>query len=347
MGLDEYIDFCASDLRGAKVLQYTSQATFDKIQYSSQHLVVKFCNDETEACKSATKHFQAVSVGLSKEPEVKEGEDDADQLQPQYGFVEVDCALYGSVCEDNEVTTYPTVKVYDANDEYAAILLKGYNFKTVKNALKKLAAPPARPSDSVLYNEAIKASNANRHDEAISLFQELVRREPTIAQAHANLGNALLRMTSWGEVDSKEKSVKIFQDSLRAFAKALELDPQNGMANQGIAVARANFGISGRFYEIEQEEIDRLEAEATGEESPNADYNREYYRGAGNKKEDKDGEEVPLSEGEDEDEPEPIPEDELNLDDDAEWGDDDEEEEEEEDDDWGDLGGEDERREEL
>jgi len=123
----------------------------------------------------------------------------------------------------------------------------------------------------VLQHEGAYLADQNRHDDAISKFQEAVRLRPNDASVHAHFSRTLIRMgkpdaalaeartaislepevamhyVSLGHVFQSERD---FESAAAAFRKAVSLDANNGHAHVGLGLALSS---GGNTQEADQE----------------------------------------------------------------------------------------------
>ena len=131
-----FLEFRSVPVAGERVVFAESEDHFNELMGKGRHVVVKYFQTWCSHCKRYKKHFELASTlfGSSAPLEVL--------------FVEVDCGQLEQVCRDNGVSSYPTVKFYDANADMAPSPVKAKDHQTMTDFLNEHAKPVAKVRES-------------------------------------------------------------------------------------------------------------------------------------------------------------------------------------------------------
>ena len=129
-----FLEFRSSPVAGERVVFAESDKHFNELLGKGRHVMVKYFQTWCSHCKRYKKHFELSSTlfGSSAPVEVL--------------FVEVDCGQLEQACRDNGVSSYPTMKFYDANNEMAPTPVKARDHAELTTFLKEHAQPVVKVS---------------------------------------------------------------------------------------------------------------------------------------------------------------------------------------------------------
>jgi thiol-disulfide isomerase/thioredoxin len=128
----DFLEFRSSPVAGERVVFAESDAHFAELLGRGRHVAVKYYQTWCSHCKRFKKHFEQSSTlfGSSAPVEVL--------------FVEVDCGVTEKTCRDHGVSSYPTLKFYDANSDMRESPVKARDHQELTAFLQKTAAPLAK-----------------------------------------------------------------------------------------------------------------------------------------------------------------------------------------------------------
>lgn len=127
-----FLEFRLSPVAGERVVFAESESHFNDLMQKGRHVVVKYFQTWCSHCKRYKKHFELSSTlfGSSAPVEVL--------------FVEVDCGELEQVCRDQGVSSYPTIKFYDANNDMSVSPVKARDNQQLTDFLNENAQPVAK-----------------------------------------------------------------------------------------------------------------------------------------------------------------------------------------------------------
>lgn len=255
-----FLEFRSSLVAGERVIFAESQTFYKEIMGKGRHVVVKFYQTWCSHCKRYKKHFEQSSTlfGSSAPVEVL--------------FLEVDCSSLEQVCRNNGVSSYPTIKFYDANNDMQQSPVKARDHQELTEFLNEHAHPLKQDTkvdgttqapdmsalaDDELYQTAIEKANANELDDTVLYFRELQKRNPRDPQRNSNLGTALMRKGN-GPAGYPADFLIPYEEAMKYFSIALELDSTSAAAMEGMSALVGNIRYRGQQSGVSEAEIETI-----------------------------------------------------------------------------------------
>jgi len=128
----DFLEFRSVPVAGERVVFAEDEQHFRELMSKGRNVVVKFYQTWCSHCKRYKKHFELSSTKFGSSAPV------------EVLFVEVDCGPLESVCREYDVSSYPTIKFFDANHDMSASPVKARDHQQLTDFLNENAKPVAQ-----------------------------------------------------------------------------------------------------------------------------------------------------------------------------------------------------------